>query len=314
MIQFALGIFLVLGTQQDQIEITAAGPQGWDEHIYHAKDNVVVTYRDMRLAADEVTYDDSAKILTADGRLKFSRNEEQLDASHVSFNVETKAGDFSNVSGKMGPGFFITAEQAHRTEEGQYQLKNATVTTCDGPRPGWTLALARAVVDPNKRIVARGSTFRLENVPLFYMPYITIPSEDRPRQTGFLIPTTSTSTTKGRSLRESFYWAINRSADATFTGEYFTKRGPAGAVDFRAIPDAVVKRTTVRTRASLKRPRNTDELGLESVRCNFYRRISVTAQIDERKMRGQFGIGKRTCLLQIAALRILQTGTNAMMH
>src|SRR5437773_150243 len=126
-IQFALGIFLVLGTQQDQIEITAAGPQGWDEHIYHAKDNVVVTYRDMRLAADEVTYDDSAKILTADGRLKFSRNEEQLDASHVSFNVETKAGDFSNVSGKMGPGFFITAEQAHRTEEGQYQLKNATV-------------------------------------------------------------------------------------------------------------------------------------------------------------------------------------------
>src|SRR2546430_11711864 len=70
------------------------------------------------------------------------------------------------------------------------------------------------------------------------MPYITIPSEDRPRQTGFLIPSTSTSTTKGRSLRESFYWAINRSADATFTGEYFTKRGPAGAVDFRAVPDA----------------------------------------------------------------------------
>jgi hypothetical protein len=83
---------------------------------------------------------------------------------------------------------------------------------------------------------------------------------------------------------------------------------------FRAMPDAVVKRTTVRTRASLKWPGNTDELGLESVRCNFYRRISVTAQIDERKMRGQFGIGKRTCFLQIAALRILQTGTNSVMH
>jgi LPS-assembly protein len=70
------------------------------------------------------------------------------------------------------------------------------------------------------------------------MPYITIPSEDRTRATGFLIPSTSTSTTKGRSIRESFYWAINRSADATFTGEYFTSRGPAGAVDFRAIPEA----------------------------------------------------------------------------
>src|SRR5947199_9150189 len=110
--------------------------------MYAAKCNVVMTYPDLRLAADEVTYADSAKILTANGRLKFSRNEEQLDASHVSLNVETKAGDFSNVSGKMGPGFFITSEQAHRTEEGQYQLKNATVTACNGPRPGWSLALA----------------------------------------------------------------------------------------------------------------------------------------------------------------------------
>ena len=97
--------------------------------------------------------------------------------------------------------------------------------------------------------------------------------------------------------------------DLLHEGRFF-----AFSPQFRAMPDAVVKRTTVRTRASLKWPGNTDELGLESVRCNFYRRISVTAQIDERKMRGQFGIGKRTCFLQIAAFRILQTGTNAMMH
>src|SRR5947199_9686382 len=71
-IQFALGIFLVLGTQQDQIEITAAGAQGWDEHIYHAKDNVDVTYSDMRVAADEVTYHKYAKILTEVGRLELS--------------------------------------------------------------------------------------------------------------------------------------------------------------------------------------------------------------------------------------------------
>jgi LPS-assembly protein len=70
------------------------------------------------------------------------------------------------------------------------------------------------------------------------MPYITIPSENRTRATGFLIPSTSTSTTKGRSLRETFYWAINRSADLAFTGEYFSARGPAGEINFRAVPDA----------------------------------------------------------------------------
>ena len=238
MIQFALNILLFFGTQQDQLNIDAAGPQGWEQRVYHAKENVVATYRDMRVEADEVTYDDDTKILTAGEHIKFTRGGEHLEASHISLDVETKVGDFTNVSGQLGPGFFITAQEAHRTENGQYQLKNATVTTCDGPRPGWTLALARAVVDPERRVAAKGSTFRLENVPIFYLPYIVIPSENRTRSTGFLIPSTSTSTTKGRSLRESFYWAINRSADATFTGEYFTQRGPAGAVDFRAVPDA----------------------------------------------------------------------------
>ncbi len=238
MIQLALAIFVLLGTQQDQIEITANGPQGWEQRVYHAKDNVVVTYRDMRIEADEVTYDDDTKILTAGDHVEFTRGEEKLESSHVSLNVETKAGDFANVSGNVGPGFYITAQEAHRTEEGQFQLKNATVTTCEGPRPGWTLALARAVVDPNRRVAARGSTLRLQNVPVFYMPYITVPSENRTRATGFLIPSTSTSTTKGRSLRETFYWAINRSADATFTGQYFSKRGPAGEINFRAVPEA----------------------------------------------------------------------------
>src|SRR5262245_31727207 len=98
------------------------------------------------------------------------------------------------------------------------------------------MALARARVDPHRRVTAKGSVLRLENVPVFYMPYVAVPSADRSRSTGFLIPSTATSTTKGRSIREAFYWAINRSADATFIGEYFTKRGAAGAVDFRAIP------------------------------------------------------------------------------
>ncbi len=60
---------------------------------------------------------------------------------------------------------------------------------------------------------------------------------DRERASGFLIPSTSSSTIKGRSVSETFYWAINRSADATFTGDYFTARGPAGTASFRAVPN-----------------------------------------------------------------------------
>lgn len=238
MIQFAIAIFLFLGTQQDQVVVDAL-EQSEDHGVVRAVGNVVVTYLDIRVEADTITYDKATQILTADGHIRFTRGQESLEADHVTINLTTKVSDLTNVSGEVGPGFFITAEEAHRSEDGRYELKNATVSTCcDMPRPGWTLAFARAVVDPNKRVTGRGSLFRLENVPVFYLPYVTIPNADKARSTGFLTPSPSTSTTKGRGIRQSFYWAINRSADATFTGEYFTKRGPAGAIEFRAVPDA----------------------------------------------------------------------------
>ena len=237
MIQFFIAILLFAGSEQGQVEITA-DKQERDKNIFRYTGNVLATYQDMRVEAGIITYDEATKELTAGDHVRFVRGEEHLEADHITLNVETKASILTNAKGELGPGLFITAAEAQRSEDGRYYLKNATITTCDGPRPGWTLALARAVLDTNKQVTARNSIFRLESVPLFYLPYVMVPTSDRARSTGFLIPSTSSSTAKGRSLREEFFWAINRSADATFTGEYFTKRGPAGAVRVRAIPDA----------------------------------------------------------------------------
>ena len=236
-VQLAIAIVLILGSQQDQLNIQASD-QSREANIAHAKGSVVATYRDMHLEADEATYDEETKILTADGHIVYDRADEHLKADHLSLNVETKVGDFTNVKGEIGPGFFVSAETAHRTEDGLYQLKNATITSCCDPgRPGWLLMESRAVVSPHDKMVANGSVFRMENVPIFYLPYIRVAAGDRERASGFMIPSTSTSTTKGRAVHESFYWAINRSADAMFTGEYFTARGPAAMFDFRAVPE-----------------------------------------------------------------------------
>src|SRR5262249_44896990 len=75
-VQFAIGIFLLLGTQQDQIQINADGNQGWTGHIYHAENKVVVTYREMRLEADEVDYNDETNIVTAGKHIVYSNPQE----------------------------------------------------------------------------------------------------------------------------------------------------------------------------------------------------------------------------------------------
>jgi len=159
MLQFAFVIFLLLGTQQDPPEVTIeASHQERTGDLTRYTGNVIATYLDLRVEADTVTYDESTSILTADGDIRYTRGEEHLEADHVTYNLDTKVGDFTNVKGEVGPGFFITAQQAHRAIGGQYELTNATVTTCcEGPRPGWTMALARARVDPHRRVTAKSS-------------------------------------------------------------------------------------------------------------------------------------------------------------
>src|SRR5262249_21586037 len=159
----------------DQVEVHADS-QTKEGNIARAAGNVVVTTQDMRIEADDVTYNQDTNIVTAGDHIVYTRGQEHLDADHATINVETKVGDFKNVSGEVGPGFFIKAEEAHRTGDGRYELKNAIITTCcDAERPGWTLAIARAIVDPHRRVTANGSLFRLENIPVFYMPYVVIP-------------------------------------------------------------------------------------------------------------------------------------------
>ena len=198
---------------------------------------VIVTYQDVRIESNELTVNTETYDVTSPVEVPviFTRLDERIEGDNLDLNIKTKAGTMQHVDGHVGMEYYFKAKDVRRLDDGRYILHEAVVTTCDRPSPGWSMESHSAYIIPGERMSASGSTFRLQGFPLFYFPYVAMPSVERERSTGFLIPSTSTSTTKGRSVREEFYWAINRSADALFTGEYFTSRGPAGQVTFRAV-------------------------------------------------------------------------------
>src|SRR5262245_50614007 len=104
MLQFLLTIVLLAIPQQDQVTIEA-DQQERQQNISRATGNVVVTYQDMRIEADSVTYDETTRIVTAGERIRFIRGPEQLEANTITVNLETKEGTLTRVSGELGPGF-----------------------------------------------------------------------------------------------------------------------------------------------------------------------------------------------------------------
>ena len=88
----------------------------------------------------------------------------------------------------------------------------------------------------NGKASAKSTLFRLRNIPIFYLPFVTHPVPEQgadQRQSGFLIPVVGQSSTKGLVLGEQIYFALSRSTDLTVGSEYFSKRGWQTSATFR---------------------------------------------------------------------------------
>ena len=199
--------------------------------------DVVIKYRDRVIKADHIEYDTATGELTANGHLHVSGgpNHEDIQASHGTMNLNQQTGRFYEVTGSVGVKntgrsmtyansnpFLFTGRTVVRTGPQQYEIYEGTVTSCQLPNPDWMLYSDKFTVDMDSgKARAQHSTFRLMNMPLLYLPYVTQPVGSGGRQSGFLIPTPGYSSTKGIIFGDAYYWAINRSTDLTVGLEYF---------------------------------------------------------------------------------------------
>ncbi len=220
--------------------------------VYKANGNVLLTHGDHLLYADHVTYDPKSGATTEIGHviLDGGPHDEHLEASRGTYNVRTEVGTFYNVSGTLGMRFHgqlvtltssnpfaFTGKVVDKLGPDRYVVRHGTVTSCEVPHPIWTFNMPRAVVQVGGNAKIYRSTFRIKGVPTFFMPYATHPAQRLARHSGFLMPQFGTSNIKGTLLGDSFYWAINRSMDATFGAELFSSRGWAERGGFRVAPN-----------------------------------------------------------------------------
>jgi LPS-assembly protein len=241
-------------------EVVAAPPSGvvarleskqQEKHgsIYTLTGEVRIDYKDYTLTADKVSYDDETKDAEADGhvRLQGGRNNELILADHGKLNFDLETGRFENVTGSIGrqPSeskrklvyttanpFLFTGRVLIKEGPERYQVIEGTMTSCLLPDPDWRIH--SALIRMNYGVArAKNSYFTLLNVPILYLPYVTHPVSADARQSGLLLPIVGTSSTKGTIVGDSIYLVINRSMDATFGTQYFSKRGWSPSGDFR---------------------------------------------------------------------------------
>ena len=230
------------GLAADQIDISAerqsvSGPKEARVIVYEG--NVDVHVGIYRLQADKVTdYEASSRVI-AEGNVVFDQGDQQrITGTRAEFNYKTKLGYFVNSTGftnqtEDGTVLYFTADSVEKVAANKVVITNGTVTACDESVPKWSFKAKRAEIVLNDRFRAKNPRFRVKNVPVLFLPYVSVSIKKRDRASGLLTPTFGGSGQKGFRFSDAYYLTLGRSADVTFRGDVFTSRGLGFGADLR---------------------------------------------------------------------------------
>jgi len=90
--------------------------------------------------------------------------------------------------------------------------------------PPWALQAKKITHDRVKKtIYYEHATLKVYDIPVFYFPKFFHPDPTVKRQSGFLSPLFTTSTTVGTGFGLPYFWALSNDKDITFTPKFYAK-------------------------------------------------------------------------------------------
>jgi len=111
--------------------------------------------------------------------------------------------------------------------ENKTDLSKGVFTICkkrDGKCPPWSLKAKKISHDRLKKtIYYEHATLKVYDVPIFYFPKFFHPDPTVKRQSGFLAPFFTNTTSVGTGFALPYYWVINNDRDLTFTPKVYAK-------------------------------------------------------------------------------------------
>ncbi|MBP7864871.1 MAG: LPS-assembly protein LptD [Acidobacteria bacterium] len=204
-----------------------------EKGVFQAEGDVVITFRDIEIRADVVTYDSNTRKAAGEGHVVFRRKAEQVSAERFEFDVERKTGVFTGLRGNL-EGYRFSTGKSEREAENVYVFQDGELTTCVKDHPHWRFSCSHARVVKDKTATLRGSVLRFFGIPVFYLPWVKFPVLEDGRKSGLTIPSAGHSNLKGTEVADSLFLVLGRSADLTLTGEYYSQRGFGVGTRFRA--------------------------------------------------------------------------------
>ena len=225
--------------------------QRLDGNRYLLTGGVELEEGEMRFYADAVEYHVDTNRMIATGNVLLIETDHQIAADRADFNAKTRLGTFYNArgfatlapppgekpsaTGAANPDVQFYGETLEKTSEDTYVITKGGFTSCVQANPRWEMTSGSLRLRVDRYALLRNMFLKVKGVPAIYLPMMYYPLSKENRNTGFLMPSYGSSSYKGQTISNAFFWAINRSQDVTFLHDWYSKTGQSIAGDYRYV-------------------------------------------------------------------------------
>lgn len=193
--------------------------------------NVTIVKDNTILKADRVELNSKNEDFKAKGNVNYKSNKLSIDAKELDGNLDSPKGRM--VEGKIiSDQDIFEGRKIERLSRTQYLIKEGRYTSCSNDPPDWRLYGNNIDLNSGEYAHMKDVVVETFGLPITYIPYLVVPIKDE-RQSGLLPPDFGFGT-DGFNIDESFFWAISRSHDATFTLGSYGSRGLKEEFQFRS--------------------------------------------------------------------------------
>ncbi|ERL55063.1 LPS-assembly protein LptD [Psychrobacter aquaticus] len=258
------------GIPNNQAPLFTESDYGYYDNVDYAElsGNVIINQGTQHIAAERVLLDLSSGVAAAQGNVMFTdqatgQRRQSNSTSNRSLNTaKTSLSDQASQGGLIGVAdslnyntetgqstatdvAFASVElQAHgyakrlnKPNDSQYELDEVMFSTCPPTNRKWQFDAKSIDLDTDTgRGEAYNTTFRIADVPVFYLPYFNFPIDSR-RSSGFLLPSASIGSESGLELDVPYYFNLAPNYDATLNTHIYTDRNPMVSGEFRYLTE-----------------------------------------------------------------------------
>jgi len=208
------------------VVLSADSSESENNEIVRLFGNVLVQRPDEQLSSDQAIFHKATQTLNASGNVRYETPNFSTYSSEAEIISGSSQGSFDNAE------FFIydrhvrgASSKIELHGEDLTTMKQTLYTTCNKDNEVWALRASTVELDHASGMGnAYNTRLYIQDVPIFYLPYIRFPISDQ-RMTGLLPPAWASSKLGGNELSQPIYINLHPQLDATITPHNYTARG-----------------------------------------------------------------------------------------